>query len=127
MTNTKPKLSLGLNLLAIATLGALTVPAIASSHREAPFITQMPKVDGTDVYVFRSYEPNRASYVTLIANYIPGQAPSDGPNYYMLDPATLYEIKVDNNGDSVEDLTYQFKFTNINKDAKVGSHPSRSL
>ena len=120
MTNTKPKLSLGLNLLAIATLGALTVPALASSHREAPFITQMPKVDGTDVYVFRSYEPNRASYVTLIANYIPGQAPSDGPNYYMLDPAALYEIKVDNNGDSVEDLTYQFKFTTINKDAKIG-------
>ena len=120
MTNTKLKISLSLNLVALATLSALTAPALASSHREAPFITQMPKVDGTDVYLFRSYEPNRASYVTLIANYIPGQAPSDGPNYYMLDPAALYEIKVDNNGDSVEDLTYQFKFTNINKDAKIG-------
>ena len=119
MNNTTLKSSLSLHLVALATLSALTAPAIASSHREAPFITQMPKVDGTDVYVFRSYEPNRASYVTLIANYIPGQAPSDGPNYYMLDPAALYEIKVYNNGDSVEDLTYQFKFTNINKDAKL--------
>ncbi len=108
-----------LNLLVASTLGAIALPVLASSHREAPFITQMPKVDGTDVYLFRSYEPNRADYVTLIANYIPGQAPSDGPNYYMLDPAAVYEIKVDNNGDSIEDLTYQFKFTNINKDAKL--------
>ena len=45
--------------------------AHASSHREAPFITEMPKVDGTDFYMFNSYEPARSDYVTLIANYLP--------------------------------------------------------
>ena len=34
--------------------------AFASSHREAPFITAMPKVDATDFYMFRSYETGRA-------------------------------------------------------------------
>ena len=87
-------------------------PAWSSSHREAPQITKMPKVDNTDVYAFRSYEPGRAGYITLIANFQPGEGPGDGPNYYTMDPDALYEIMIDNNGDAKEDLTYQFKFTN---------------
>ena len=84
-------------------------------HREAPGITKMPKVDNTDVYAFRSYEPGREGYVTLIANFQPGQGPGDGPNYYTMDPDAIYEIHIDNTGDAVEDLTYQFKFTNTLK------------
>ena len=86
--------------------------AVASSHREAPFITTSPKVDGTDFYMFRSYEANRADYVTLIANYLPLQDAYGGPNYFALDPNALYEIHVDNNGDAKEDLTFQFRFQN---------------
>ena len=93
--------------------------AIASSHREAPFITTSPKVDGTDFYMFRSYEgiaPNgtggRADYVTLLANYQPLQASYGGPNYFSMDPNALYEIHIDNNGDAVEDITFQFRFKN---------------
>ncbi|WP_369803274.1 DUF4331 domain-containing protein [Pseudorhodoferax sp. Leaf267] len=93
--------------------------ALASSHREAPFITTSPKVDGTDFYMFRSYEGiaangtgGRSDYVTLIANYQPLQAPYGGPNYFQLDPNALYEIHIDNNGDAKEDLTFQFRFTN---------------
>jgi hypothetical protein len=86
--------------------------ALASSHREAPFITEMPKVDATDFYMFRSYETGREGFVTLIANYLPLQDPYGGPNYFMLDPDALYEIHVDNNGDAVEDLTFQFRFNN---------------
>ncbi len=82
----------------------------ASSHREAPFITQHPKVDASDFYMFRSYEPGRAGYVTLIANYQPLQDAYGGPNYFFMDPKALYEIHVDNNGDGVEDLTFQFRF-----------------
>jgi Domain of unknown function (DUF4331) len=89
-----------------------TAPAHASSHREAPFITSMPKLDATDFYMFRSYEPNRSGYVTLIANYLPLQDPNGGPNYFELDSKGIYEIKIDNNGDGVEDVTFQFKFTN---------------
>ena len=93
--------------------------ALASSHREAPFITGSPKVDGTDFYMFRSYEGvaangtgGRADYVTLIANYQPLQSPYGGPNYFQMDPNALYEIHVDNNGDAVEDITFQFRFKN---------------
>ena len=111
------KLSLGLSLASAALIATMALPAFASSHREAPFITQMPKVDGTDFYMFRSYEANKSQYVTLIANYVPLQDAYGGPNYFMMDPAAVYEIKIDNNGDSIEDITYQFRFTNTNKDA----------
>ena len=92
----------------IATCGL----AAASSHREAPFITTSPKVDGTDFYMFRSYEAGRDAYVTLIANYQPLQDAYGGPNYFSMDPNALYEIHIDNNGDAKEDLTFQFRFTN---------------
>ena len=86
--------------------------AMASSHREAPAITEKRKVDNTDVYLFRSYEPGREAFVTIIANFQPFQDPGGGPNYYTMDPEAIYEIHVDNTGDAVEDLTFQFKFDN---------------
>ena len=82
----------------------------ASSHREAPGISGMPRVDATDFYMFRSYEPGREGYVTLIANYIPLQAAYGGPNYFTLDNDAIYEIHIDNNGDAQEDITFQFNF-----------------
>lgn len=85
----------------------------ASSHREAPFITEMPKVDGTDFYMFRSYETGREGFVTLIANYLPLQDAYGGPNYFDLDEDAIYEIHIDNTGDAVEDLTFQFQFSPI--------------
>lgn len=91
---------------------AAVSPALGSSHREAPQITKMPKVDNTDTYAFRSYEPGRAAFVTIIANFSPDQGPGNGPNYYTMDPDALYEIMIDSNGDAVEDKTFQFKFTN---------------
>lgn len=87
--------------------------ALASSHREAPGITETPKVDSTDFYMFRSYEPGRQDYVTFIANYQPFQLPGGGPNYYTLDPDAVYNIHVDSDGDAVEDLTFQFKPINF--------------
>ena len=108
-------------LLMIAATGAVT-GAIASSHREAPNITNSPKVDGTDFYMFRSYEGvaangsgGRSDYVTLLANYQPLQAPYGGPNYFQMDQNALYEIHIDNNGNGVEDITFQFRFKNALK------------
>ena len=99
--------------LAAAILAAAgSAAALASSHREAPFITTAPKVDGTDFYMFMSYEAGRDGYVTLIANYQPLQAPYGGPNYFKMDPNALYEIHVDNNGDAKEDISFQFRFQN---------------
>ena len=108
---------LGSTALCVAVL-ACTAPAGASSHREAPNITKMPKIDNTDVYAFRSYEPGRDAFTTVIANFQPGENPGDGPNYYTMDPDALYEIHIDNTGDAVEDLTYQFKFNNVLKGDK---------
>ena len=91
-------------------------PALqASSHREAPGITERPKVDGTDFYMFRSYEPGRDAFVTFVANYIPLQDPYGGPNYFALDPRAHYEIKIDHDGDAREDITFRFRFKNERK------------
>jgi hypothetical protein len=112
-----------LSALVAATLAGITAtPVMASSHREAPFITRMPKVDASDLYMFRSYEANRKDFVTLIANYVPLQAAYGGPNYFSLDPDALYEIHIDNNGDAKEDITFQFRFNNQNKNTtlKIG-------
>jgi hypothetical protein len=87
-------------------------PAMASSHREAPNIAKTPKIDNTDFYMFRSYEPGREAFVTIIANFYPDQSPGSGPNYFVFDPDALYEIHIDNDGDAVENLTYSFRFSN---------------
>lgn len=96
----------------LAAAAALPFAAFASSHREAPFLTEHPKVDGTDFYMFRSYEPGREGYVTLIANYLPLQDSYGGPNYFTLDPDAVYDIHIDNDGDAREDLTFRFRFKN---------------
>lgn len=94
-------------------MAAAALPAGASSHREAPAITKTPKVDGTDFYMFRSYEPGREGFVTFIANYQPLQGPYYGPNYFTMDSDAIYEIHVDSNGDAAEDLTFQFQFNSV--------------
>jgi hypothetical protein len=103
-------------IIGTLSFGALAVAptlALASSHREAPFITKNPKVDGTDVYAFESYETGHAGMVTLIADYQPFQDGYAGPNYFQMDPNALYEISIDNNGDGVEDFTFQFQFQTV--------------
>jgi hypothetical protein len=100
----------------------LPLCAIASSHREAPSIAGQPRVDGTDFYMFRSYEPGRSAYVTLIANYIPLQDAYGGPNYFNLDPDAVYKIHVDNDGDAASDLTFEFNFKTLDKDFTVNAN-----
>ena len=97
-------------LLAGALCALLALPAAASSHREAPFVTEHPKVDATDFYMFRSYEPGREGYVTLSADYLPLQDAYGGPNYFNLDEGAEYVIHVDNSGDGVDDLSFVFVF-----------------
>ncbi|HJZ86008.1 MAG TPA: DUF4331 domain-containing protein [Polyangia bacterium] len=83
-------------------------PARASSHREAPLIGSDPCADNVDVYAFVS--PDTPNTVTLIATYIPLEEPNGGPNFYQFCDDVLYEIKVDRNGDAVEDASFQFRF-----------------
>jgi len=79
-----------------------------SSHREAPAISKDPVADNTDVYAFVS--PDQPDTVTLITNYIPLEPPAAGPNFYEFGNAVLYEIYIDNDGDALPDITYQFRF-----------------
>jgi|SRR5579872_302424 len=79
-----------------------------SSHREAPEISKDPVADNTDTYAFVS--PDKPDTVTIISNYIPIEAPDGGPNFYEFGDDVLYEIHVDNDGDGVADVSYQFTF-----------------
>ena len=101
------------SLAALAVTMSLTPETLsASSHREAPFILKYPQVDASDFYAFRSYEPGREDYITFLANYNPTQSAYSGPNYYPLDPNARYDVHIDNDGDAIEDLTFQFHFAN---------------
>ncbi len=89
--------------------------AIASSHREAPLISNDPLADNTDVYAFRS--PTDTNKVVLIANYIPFEHPAGGPNWYSFGENIRYEIHVDNNSATAgDDIIYRFTFRQVNED-----------
>jgi hypothetical protein len=81
---------------------------LASSHREAPLISSDPLADNTDTYAFVS--PDAPDTVTLIANWIPLEAPGGGPNFYKFGDDVLYRINVDNDGDAGDDIVYEFRF-----------------
>jgi hypothetical protein len=83
-----------------------------SSHREAPEVSQDPVVDSTDLYAFIS--PDDPGTVTMIANYIPLEAPGGGPNFYSFGDDVLYAINIDNDGDGDADVSYHFHFQTVN-------------
>jgi len=96
-------------------LGFGAVAAFASSHREAPLISNDPQADNTDLYAFRS--PDDTNTVTIIANYIPFEIPDGGPNYYTFGENVRYEIHIDNDATKPGDeITYRFTFTHVNQD-----------
>src|ERR1700750_626378 len=86
----------------------------ASSHREAPLIANDPLADNTDLYAFRS--PDDTNTVTIIANYVPLQLPQGGPNYASFGENIRYEIHIENDGVTGDDITYRFTFTKSNVD-----------
>src|SRR6202522_4041100 len=87
----------------------ITPPGVfASSHREAPITALDHAADITDFYAFVSYDhPDR---VTFIMNVDPFLEPSNGPNYFPFDPNVLYQIRIDNNNDAVQDVTFDIQF-----------------
>ncbi len=102
--------SLSFFTLVVLLIGYSMLPTRASSHREAPLISADPQADTTDVYAFVS--PDAPDTVTLISSWIPFEDPQGGPNFYSFGENVHYEFKIDNNADGVEDITYQFNFTN---------------
>ena len=93
----------------------LAIGSYASSHREAPLISNDPLADNTDVYAFKS--PDDPNTITIIANYIPFESPEGGPNYYSFGERIRYEIHIKNQaGTPGDDITYRFTFANLNED-----------
>ena len=114
--------------LVVLLAGQQMMPGRASSHREAPLISGDPQADTTDVYAFVS--PDAPDTVTLISSWIPFENPQGGPNFYKFGDSVLYEIKIDNNGDAVEDITYQFRFTSQTRNPNTflyNTGPIRSI
>src|SRR4051812_11695277 len=95
---------------AVAIRGSGPQVASASSHREAPLIAQDPTADNTDLYAFVS--PDKPDTATIVSNWIPGEDPAAGPNYYTFSPTARYDVYADKNGDGKPDLTYYFRFRN---------------
>jgi hypothetical protein len=110
----KAPLALGLaaGITALAALILLRAPSPqagnASSHREAPLISEDPTADNTDLYAFRS--PDSPQFLTVISNLIPAEDPAAGPNYYRFSQGARYLINLDRNGDGKADVTYAFRF-----------------
>jgi hypothetical protein len=96
-------------------LFGLTTLLTSSSHREAPLISNDPLADNTDLYAFRS--PTNSNKIIIIANYIPGQLPQGGPNYYSFGENIRYEIHIDNDiKTDGDDYVYRFTFNKENQD-----------
>src|SRR2546430_13445772 len=98
----------GVTLLALFVGRLSPGSSTASSHREAPLISEDPTADNTDLYAFRS--PDKPSTLTIISNWIPGEDPAAGPNYYTFSQTAKYNIYIDRNGDGRPDVTYSFRF-----------------
>ena len=90
----------------------LSTPLVASSHREAPGLANDPAADITDLYTFKGEQGS--THQAFVINVSPAYVPAAGPNWYRFDDDVLYELHIDNNGDAVEDVTYQFKFKTHN-------------
>jgi hypothetical protein len=107
-----------LALIILAVAGAVVLAAVtrdaspqagqASSHREAPLISEDPTADNTDLYAFRS--PDKPNTLTIISNFIPAEDPAAGPNYYTFSPRARYNIHIDRTGDGRADIIYRFRF-----------------
>lgn len=101
-------LASGALLAGVGAVGLAPSGAVASSHREAPLISGMPQYDGTDLYAFVS--PLSPTKTTLIANWIPFEEPSGGPNFYPFATDAQYDLRIDNDGDALADKIYRYTF-----------------
>jgi hypothetical protein len=84
-----------------------TPPARASDHQDTTFLaTKLTAADLTDLFVFES--PKDPNNVVLVMDFDPLIAVGETRPF---DPDILYQFKIDNTGDNIEDVVLQF---NIN-------------
>ena len=113
MRNVQSLIAAGLAL--VLGMPAINTPLLAANHREAPITALDHKADITDFFAFVSYNGSQAANqrptkATFILCVDPLLEPANGPNYFPFDSGILYEIKIDNNHDAVEDIIFQVQF-----------------
>ena len=115
-----------LSTIAALVAAALVAAALSlgSSHREAPNTSQDPTADDTDVYAFTA--DDAPGSLTVVANWIPFEDPAGGPNFYNFDPKAHYYVNIDNTGDGVYDVRYEFAFKTkvVNKNSFAAATPT---
>lgn len=104
-------LLLGVGAAAGVGLGTLA----ASDHQDTPDVELNPKMDLTDVYVFPGSAPGR---IVLAMNTRAFLTPAESPGAFF-DPDLLYQFKVDNDGDAIEDRVIQVTFSGEGADQQV--------
>src|SRR5262245_3281949 len=104
---------LTLALAALLAVAPMSVPALASSHMDAPLITLDPSANTTDVYAFVSQDPSGNKALTIALSVYPHENPAVGPNKYNFDDNVRYELHVAT-GDDLKagrpTFTYRFEF-----------------
>jgi hypothetical protein len=107
--------------LMLAGAGSLVVAlrtSLASDHQDTPEVELHPRLDINDVFAFPGSNPNRVALVLTTSSPLTPAA-SVGATF---DPDILYQIKVDNTGDGVEDLVLQFTFDGEGSAQRVTMH-----
>lgn len=93
----------------------ITGLAVASDHQDTAEVELNPKQDLTDVYVFPGSQPGR---IVLAMNTRAFLTPAETPGA-SFDPNLLYQFKIDNDGDAIEDKVVQVSFTGTGATQKV--------
>jgi hypothetical protein len=91
-----------------AALVLLPALASASSHSEAPGTAKDRTADDTDMYAFVS--PDAPNAVTIVGNWVPLLEPAGGPNFQGFDDDVHYYLNVDNVGDALDHVRFEFTF-----------------
>jgi hypothetical protein len=91
-----------------------------SHHLDSPIARQDPRLDITDLYVFRGEEGT--VLVTNHSHSLAGENIARG-----LHPEGKYEFKIDGNGDAVEDVTFRFTFHEVSPDGSQAYELRRLL
>src|SRR5262247_4019254 len=119
----RPRRALTLALIALMGFApALSVPAFASSHMDAPLVTLDPACNTTDVYAFVSQDQSGNKFLTIALSVYPMENPGIGPNKYNFDDNVRYDLHVALGRDVAAgraSITYRFEFDTAFKNSKT--------
>ncbi len=90
-------------VLASAAVVTVAQRVYASDHQDTPEVELNPRMDINDVYAFPGSTADRIALIVTTSSPIAGSNAS-------FDPNLLYQLKIDNTGDAIEDRVFQITF-----------------